>query len=311
MDFKQLRAFVHVVEIGNITLAARQLAVAQSAVTRHIQSLESELGTMLLRRNGRGIELTPQGKMFLRRAQDILRDLSNAREEIRQSDAVTEGCAGFAAPPDLMSALFRAVFGSSLAQLPNVSLRFSTGYGHDVLKSIASGTADIGLLCHASPSPTHRLHPILIERLMVVANRRTALNMSAQEIVSGSRLVLPFSHHPIRQAIDAALEGLQVSPGSVTEIDDMPLLLQTIVLDGAVTIAPRRVIDCAPVDTKHLLRAVDLDNDRAVRNIVLVEPLDRFLSQPALRLRDMLLAEASSALAPEPAIVLEPKRAAV
>ena len=311
MDFRQLRTFVHVVETGNITLAAGQLSIAQSALTRHIQCLESDLGVALLHRNGRGVELTSQGKVFLRRAQGILRDLVDAREEVRQSDAAIAGVAGFAAPPDLMPALFRTVIGSPLAQMPCVSLRFSTGYGRDVLDGIASGKTDIGLLCDSNPSETRRLHPILSERLMVIATRKTALNRSADEIVSGSRLVLPYSHHPIRRPIDAALARLNGSPVSVTEIDDLSLLLHTIISDGAVTIAPRRIIDCAPAGTWHMLRSVDLGNPLAVRNVVLIEPLDRLLSQPALQLRDMLLANARNSLVPAPAIVLDPKRAAV
>ena len=48
MDLTSIRYFVHVVDVGSITIAARDLRIAQPALTRRIRRLESAAGTQLL-----------------------------------------------------------------------------------------------------------------------------------------------------------------------------------------------------------------------------------------------------------------------
>ena len=54
MDIRQLRYFVKVVELNNITAAAEALFIAQSSLSQHMANLESELGVTLLERSVHG-----------------------------------------------------------------------------------------------------------------------------------------------------------------------------------------------------------------------------------------------------------------
>ena len=69
------RVFKEVAEAGNITAAAQNLFISQSAVSQSIKQLESELQTRLFARNSRGVSLTPDGKMlyeYVRSAMGLL-----------------------------------------------------------------------------------------------------------------------------------------------------------------------------------------------------------------------------------------------
>ena len=72
MELKQLKYFVEVAKREHISEAALELDVAQSAVSRHIRNLESELGTALFHRKGRNVFLTTEGKHLLQTALPIL-----------------------------------------------------------------------------------------------------------------------------------------------------------------------------------------------------------------------------------------------
>jgi molybdate transport repressor ModE-like protein len=85
--FRQLQYFVAVAEMGSISGAARQLSVAQSAVTEAVQELESDLGTTLLDRSGRGVALTHKGQQFLRHASRILAAVADARRTFTDAEA--------------------------------------------------------------------------------------------------------------------------------------------------------------------------------------------------------------------------------
>jgi len=73
MDFKQLETFVAAVDEGSFSNAAERLQLSQSMVTIHIRNLEAELGTRLLNRTTRSMELSPDGRTFYNYAKQMLK----------------------------------------------------------------------------------------------------------------------------------------------------------------------------------------------------------------------------------------------
>lgn len=96
--FEDLRAFVQVVESGNLTRAAKTLKVATSAVSRRIKDLEERLGTQLLQRTTRQMRLTSSGEQFHTRARDILAALDEAEAEVGDATRILSGPLRIAAP---------------------------------------------------------------------------------------------------------------------------------------------------------------------------------------------------------------------
>lgn len=96
--FEDLRAFVLVVESGNLTRAARAMQVATSAVSRRVRDLEARLGTQLLQRTTRHMRLTPAGEQFYNRAKDILAALEEAETEAGDSGRHLKGGLRIAVP---------------------------------------------------------------------------------------------------------------------------------------------------------------------------------------------------------------------
>ena len=73
MDFKQLESFVSVVDEGSFSNAANRLQLSQSMVTIHVRNLEAELGTRLLNRTTRSMELSADGQTFYYYAKQMLK----------------------------------------------------------------------------------------------------------------------------------------------------------------------------------------------------------------------------------------------
>ena len=71
MDTRHLKYFIAVAEELNISRAAARLNLSQPPLTRHIQSLEDELGVLLIKRTTWGVQLTEAGEMFLVYARNI------------------------------------------------------------------------------------------------------------------------------------------------------------------------------------------------------------------------------------------------
>src|SRR5271170_981663 len=86
MELRHLRYFVAVAEAGSLTLAAEQrLHTAQPSLSRQIRALELEVGTPLMTRRARGIELTAAGRAFLDHARLALSQVEAAGEAARRA----------------------------------------------------------------------------------------------------------------------------------------------------------------------------------------------------------------------------------
>lgn len=79
MTLTQLRAFVEVAATGSVHQAAAHLVVSQSAVSAAVAALQRDLGVALVARDGRGIELTPAGRVFAGYARQVLGLLEEGR----------------------------------------------------------------------------------------------------------------------------------------------------------------------------------------------------------------------------------------
>lgn len=88
MELRHLRYFLAVGEALSFTKAAARLRVAQPALSRQIRDLEDEIGVDLLRRNPRGVTLTPEGKLFLAEARELLK---LSRESVKKVHAMVHG----------------------------------------------------------------------------------------------------------------------------------------------------------------------------------------------------------------------------
>src|SRR5438128_9319867 len=84
MELRHLRYFVAVADAGNLTVAAQRiLHTSQPSLSRQIRDLEDEVGTELLTRSARGIDLTPAGRASIARAASVPSQVPGAAEPAR------------------------------------------------------------------------------------------------------------------------------------------------------------------------------------------------------------------------------------
>jgi len=91
MELYQVRAFVTVARLGNVTKAAESLCVTQPAVTAQIKGLESALGLALFDRAGGRMSLTRAGEQLLGRAEAVLASAGELQGAARQMQGELNG----------------------------------------------------------------------------------------------------------------------------------------------------------------------------------------------------------------------------
>ena len=164
---EELLAFRAVVDTGSITAAADQLEQTVSGISRALSRLEKKLGTTLLRRTTRRLELTEEGQAFLARTRAILDAMDAAEEEMAtRREAPTGLLRVNAASPFMLHAVvplvpeFHALF-------PGIHLELNTD---DLNVDLLAQRTDIAIRIGTLRDSTLHARPLCSSRLRVLAS---------------------------------------------------------------------------------------------------------------------------------------------
>ena len=91
LNWELCRIFYQVARCRNFSRAAAMLFTSQPAVSRSMAALERELGCRLFIRNQRGVELTPEGRMFYAHVEAGCEQFRRGREELEQAVGLQSG----------------------------------------------------------------------------------------------------------------------------------------------------------------------------------------------------------------------------
>lgn len=84
MDLKQISYILTIAKTGNMTQAAKQIHISQSALSQSYRNLEKELGITLFQKSGRGLELTEDGMFFCENGARLLNEADEFKNMLKQ-----------------------------------------------------------------------------------------------------------------------------------------------------------------------------------------------------------------------------------
>ncbi|AMD99056.1 LysR family transcriptional regulator [Actinomyces oris] len=146
MELQQLRYAVAIAEEQSFTRAAQRCFVVQSALSRQIKSLESELGVRLFARTSRKVEVTPAGEAFVKQARLCLQAAERAKASAAAAHGQIRGSLTIGVIPTVTAVDIAAVLGAFRRSYPEVGVHVRTGGSDEFLRRIAAGELDVGVL---------------------------------------------------------------------------------------------------------------------------------------------------------------------
>lgn len=244
LDLGDVEAFVAVAERASFHLAAQDLALSPSAVSRRVARLEERLGVRLLERTSRRVALTPAGRAFLARGRELLQSASEAvlavGEENRRGGLVT------------LAAVFsstRHLVPEALARFrtrhPQVRVRLEDLYADEVVEAVLSGRADLGIT-FVGPDEAEVLFEPLFEEPFVVALPR-GHPLAAREVLrwrdlAGEPLVAVWKGSGNRVLLDAALARGGLSLGWAIQVRHSNTALSLVEAGLGIAVVPRSTL---------------------------------------------------------------------
>ncbi len=119
---EELREFVHVVEQGGFTAAARQLSVSTSFVSRQVTRLEDRMDVRLLQRTTRTVRLTEMGKVYYERSREILDQFEALDSEMADLQEKPKGLVRITAAGEYAERYVAPLVAEFVAKYPEVSV---------------------------------------------------------------------------------------------------------------------------------------------------------------------------------------------
>ena len=87
-----MQIYVSVAELASFTQTANTMGLPKASISTAVQQLESELGTRLLHRTTRRVQMTQDGQVFYERCKDLLADFEELQNLFRSSETALQGC---------------------------------------------------------------------------------------------------------------------------------------------------------------------------------------------------------------------------
>jgi LysR family transcriptional regulator, nitrogen assimilation regulatory protein len=274
MDVKQLRYFIAIAEEGSLSAAAQRVNVAQPSLSQHVLSLERELGVTLMERSPRGITLTESGIILLSHARDVVRALENAVIAVRETSNDPQGPVAFGLPSSIAMVLSVPLAETVRMELPKVRLRAIDAMSGFIQSWLEDLSIDLGLLYDVA-AVRHLSHrQIMTEKLSFFSGvdawpfqtpPGTPVRLADLEPVE---LVLPSTHHGLRNMIDRVAQSHGLTLNVITEMDALSQIKIMVGRGSGYTIlAPAAAIDF--VERGELVMAPIIDPE-IVRPVYLV-----------------------------------------
>ena len=167
MSFPRLERFVTTAELGSISRAAEKLNIVQPALSQSIKQLEEELGTQLLLRSGKGIELTAEGRVFLEHAYGILSQYRKARENITDMHGKPSGGVSIAMVSSAIDVLTVPVCRALKDQYPLIELDLEEGLVSNIQHGLDAGRYDIVISYAIETARNIAREPLIEEELFL------------------------------------------------------------------------------------------------------------------------------------------------
>ncbi|MEP7453477.1 LysR substrate-binding domain-containing protein [Phyllobacterium sp. SB3] len=176
-ELRHLRYFSALVEEHNFERAAARLGIAQPGLSQQILNLENILGTALLDRRRRSVQLTPAGQLFFEEARKILGQADVALAAIKRAG---RGETGRISVGYVASAAYSGFFTESISKFravyPEVELQLVEMEMQKQLGQIAEGGLDFGYIRPPAPLPVGvRSERVLCENLFAALPSTHAL----------------------------------------------------------------------------------------------------------------------------------------
>jgi DNA-binding transcriptional LysR family regulator len=168
LDLADLRLFLCVVDAGSITQGAARANLALASASERLRNIEEDAGVPLLERRPRGVFATEAGEALAHHARLILRQQALLKGELHDFAVGGRGTLHFYANTAALTEFLPSRLASWLADRPRLRLDLKERTSLEIVRMIAAGLAEAGIVSDAVEAPGLQLQPVAKDHLALI-----------------------------------------------------------------------------------------------------------------------------------------------
>jgi DNA-binding transcriptional LysR family regulator len=211
MTFEQLVIFVATAERQHLTKAAQALRLTPSAVSASIKALETFYQVKLFDRVGRGIQLTREGRVFLREAKETLARARAAESVLAELGNLKTGILDVQASQTIANYWLPSRLLGFARDYPGIEINLTIGNTATVAAAVVNGDAELGFIEGVLDEPALATTTIASDKLVVVA-ASDFLDVRSVDDLSRLKWIMRERGSGTRGVLEQALRDLSIDP---------------------------------------------------------------------------------------------------
>jgi len=270
-----LKVFVTVIEQKNFSRAGDILNLSQPGVSLHIRNLENELGTKLIYRSPKQVQITEPGKILYRHAKQMLNHYETAKREINEFNNVVSGTMKIGASFTIGEYYLPKVLAEFATQYPMVDIQIIISNSNDVIQGIRSNKLDIGLIEGETDYKDIDVRPFMNDEMIVVVPQDHPL--SQMDLIEGNMLqnqtwVLREQGSGTRTYSDKLLSSLELNIKKTFIFTSIQGVKEAVMAGLGIALLSRLTVQKELKSNE--LKTFHLKNERLIRPFSIVKKLD-------------------------------------
>ena len=280
MEFKQLEAFVAVVDYGSFSEAARKLYLTQPTISAHVRSLEEELHTKLILRTTKKTTITTRGYQLYDSAVRMLEIRNNLLENFTGVQKHMIDLAASTIPSSYLLPEILAAFGKTH---PDIYFHSIQADSAESINRVLDGTADLALVGQNTRDETCVFLPFCQDELVIatpITNHYLGLqnkSVTFEDFIKDP-VIIREKGSGTKKEMDLFLEQIGVTPSDlnvIARMNDLEGIKKSIVNGLGISIlSARSAIDLQK--TKQIL-LFPLEESAHKRSFYIVYSKNRIL----------------------------------
>ena len=263
MELAQLKMVKAVAQTGSVAQAALQLHCVPSNITTRIKQLESELGTPLFIRAGRGLAISAAGEVFLDYCERILALVEESKRAV-DSNAIPRSKLRIGAVESSASGRLPPLLAEYHRRYPQVELELVTGAWAQLLDDLQHHRIDAALVAAGGKRPKLEQSVVYSERLVLIASASSAPIEDARDLAGRTLLVWPLGC-PYRAALENWLKPHDIKP-AIASYASWGTIIGCVSAGIGVALAPEGIL--ARYEQADQLTSYRFDELAAVDNLL-------------------------------------------
>ena len=243
MTEDQLLAFLSVARHRSLSRAASELDLGQPTISDRLRALERELGATLVRRQGRGVALTPEGEAFVSYAQRTLDVLKQGKETVRAAHTGSGGRVSIAVTVTAGAYLFAPALVAFQQEHPDIEVQVRSAHSWESLGLLLDDVVQPALISGPIVHPQIETVQAFQSKLICVANSNRSgaarpLGTVTRSDLATDRLLVSY-WGPAYQAFLEEIKASAIDGGKLwMEVSPVQLVKGLLIAGVGVSIIP-------------------------------------------------------------------------